>query len=362
MENTENKKNINLQNVAEATSYLKKNFSKDMFYGNGEIGAMVKRMWDGTELSQNDQTVLSAILPLSVQSCHIGEKKLTSGQCWDLSSEYKDGNIDLVVDKLIMETGARVVCRGKVLNLTIGTLQKNHVGGSADANYDFGIFGSDGRNGASGSSGSKGPDGSRGVDGQKKLEGTAGKDATSGSDGGAGNVGYDGSSGKNGESVWATTIKINSFNEPITVLAKPGDGGNGGNGGTGGAGGKGGDGGNGITTGCTGNNGGNGGNGGDGGRGGDGANGGDGGCGGTVNVFVGAGLAAKVNIVARVSEGGKGGAKGLGGAGGDGGKGGSAGKYSQSGQDGRSGSYGEAGVSGNDGRNGTAPIINVSEM
>lgn len=362
MEQTTNKTIINLQNKDDAAAYLKKNFAKNMYFGEGILGMMANRIWEGKELTDKEQTVLSTVLPMSVGSYQIGDKVLKKGTCWNLSNEYPDGNINLEIGTLTMESGSSIVCRGKVLNLTIGSLKKVMVPGAPHAYYDFGIFGRDGANGSNGSNGSAGNNGADGVNGSVWSPGIAGDDGKDGQNGAPGQAGRDGTSGQNGQSVLAATIRIKDLNDPLTILAKPGDGGNGGKGGDGGKGGNGGKGGDGCDTGCEGSDGGNGGNGGNGGDGGNGGNGGDGGCGGTVNVFVGKNP-NMVNIVTNLSEGGKGGAKGIGGAVGEGGAKGTGGKHQSDGNNGSNGqSVGANGAPGNDGRNGTAPIINVSEM
>ena len=256
MEEKMNKTNFNLNSIADATSYLQKNFSKDMYFGEGQIGTIVEKMMEGKKLSQKDESILSSILPMSYAVCKCENKTLEAGECWNLSDSFKDANINLEIDTLTMKTGSSIVCRGKVLNLTINSLIKDHKDASAvNANYDIGIFGNDGGDGTNGENGANGPNGIRGRDGEVQSPGIAGPGATPGSDGSNGQAGRDGVSGQNGQSVLAASIKIKKISEAITILAKPGTGGNGGKGGDGGRGGNGGDGGNGITTGCEGNNG-----------------------------------------------------------------------------------------------------------
>ena len=115
MEQTTNKTIINLQNKDDAAAYLKKNFAKNMYFGEGILGMMANRIWEGKELTDKEQTVLSTVLPMSVGSYQIGDKVLKKGTCWNLSNEYPDGNINLEIGTLTMESGSSIVCRGKVL-------------------------------------------------------------------------------------------------------------------------------------------------------------------------------------------------------------------------------------------------------
>lgn len=357
-------KNVSLQSITDATAYIKKNFSKDMYFGDGEIGAIVKKIWDEKGISPKDHTILSSILPLNVKMFSLGDVTVQAGKCWNLSEVYKDtSNIDLEIDTLIMETGSSISCTGKFLNLTINNLKRVDVSSSTPAKYDIEILGNDGRNGNAGATGSQGTQGERGRDGQEASPGIVGPDPTPGQSGSQGGIGGNGGNGYDGESIWATKITIKNMDKrKTTIYAKPGNGGNGGNGGTGGKGGTGGNGGNGITTGCEGQNGAHGGNGGNGGKGGDGGNGGNGGNGGAIKVLVGEGLANYINTLTNVSDSGKGGNGGDGGDGGDKGYGGCGGKHHDAGPDGNYGAKGGSGNAGNDGKSGSAPTIDVSEI
>ena len=356
-------KNVCFHSITDATAYLKKNFSKDMYFGDGEIGAIVKKIWDDKGIPQNEHTILSSILPLTVKMCPLGDVTVQAGKCWNLSEVYKDTSvINLEIDTLTMETGSSISCTGKVLNLTINNLKRVDISSSTPAKHDIEILGNDGKNGNDGAQGSQGTRGNRGRDGEEASPGIVGPEPTPGESGNQGGIGGNGSNGNDGESIWATTITIKNMDKPITIYAKPGNGGNGGNGGKGGTGGAGGNGGNGIKSGCEGQNGAHGGNGGNGGKGGDGGNGGNGGNGGAIKVLVGESLAHYVNTLINVSDGGKGGNGGDGGDGGDKGCGGNGEKYHHAGPDGNYGAKGGSGNAGNDGKSGSIPTIEVSEM
>ncbi|MGW5116420.1 hypothetical protein ACWEQ8_13455 [Streptomyces noursei] len=220
-----------------------------------------------------DGEPLRTRMPFRVHALSAARKVVRSGEEFDLSGprsaeEQVETFCVANFGTLVLEPGARLVVRGRVLSLLCQRLVRLGRGDGWDGDgglasyggYDLGVLpgpggpgaeGADGMDGAHGDSGRAGADGDRGPDAvpESTMFGRvarrpAAPDALTGQDGQPGGAGRRGRRGHHGTAARCAEITIREIvGGPVVVLAQPGDGGAGGAGGDGGTGGRGGNGG-----------------------------------------------------------------------------------------------------------------------
>ncbi|MFF2922608.1 hypothetical protein ACFVTP_09410 [Streptomyces celluloflavus] len=293
-----------------------------------------------------DEEPLRTRMPFRVHALSAARKVVRSGEELDLSGprsaeEQVETFCVANFGTLVLEPGARLVVRGRVLSLLcqrlvrLGRDRDEGFAGYADhGGYDLGVLPAPGGPGVEGADGVEGAHGRAGADGERGRDAVpeptmfgrvarrpASPEVLAGQDGQPGGAGRRGRRGHHGTAARCAEITIREIiGGPFVVLARPGDGGAGGAGGAGGTGGRGGDGGLGGWSLPYPVVGGAGGRGGDGGAGGTGGRGGDGGDASPVFVTVPFGQRESVLPRALPGEPGPGGAAGAPGRGGAGGR------------------------------------------